>query len=275
MAVVMNDETVHAFADDTEVSEGRTLLADGAVIEAESEPRGISGLVRDGSGTALDVWVQVVGRDLTADCDGPCAPEPGRLCRHAVALALALHAVARRLPWHAGPADGTRRVPGEALEALTTLEKAAVLDRLLAARPELRMDADELAARLLAPRTRAGLAALRDRTAAEAEQALRALDIDHLSTGRRPGLGYTDVYEAAHRLIEPVIEQYETDVRRRLELGMTDSAEAVGLGVLDGLDACEGDYDGDEVLCYAGEDLAETYGHTIRELMRTAGRAVE
>ncbi|MDJ0343079.1 hypothetical protein QMK19_24530 [Streptomyces sp. H10-C2] len=273
MAVVMNNETVHAFADDTEVTEGRILLADGAVIGAESEPRGISGLVRDGSGTARDVRVQVVGRDLTAECDGPCAREPGRLCRHAVALAL--HAVARCLPWHAGPADGTRRVPGEVLDALTTLEKAAVLDRLLAARPELRTDADELAARLLAPRTRAGLAALRDRTAAEAEQALRALDIDHLSTGHRPGFGYTDVYEAAHRLIEPVIEQYETDVRRRLELGMTDAAEAVGLGVLDGLDACEGDYGGDEVLCYAGEDLAETYGHTIRELMRTAGRAVD
>ncbi|MFT9474490.1 hypothetical protein [Streptomyces sp. 11-1-2] len=45
----------------------------------------------------------------------------------------------------------------------------------------------------------------------------------------------------------PVIEQ-ETDVRRRLALGVLDAAEAVALGVLEGLDACEGDYDGDEVL---------------------------
>jgi hypothetical protein len=269
----MDEETVHAFADEAEITEGRILLADGAVVEAESEPHGISGLVRDGSGTACDVWVQVVRRDLTAECDGPCAPGSGRLCRHAVALAL--HAVERRLPWHAAPADDPRRAPGEALHALTAQEKAAVLEQLLAARPELGTDADRLAARLLAPRARAELAALQERTAAEVEQALRTLDIDHLSTGHRPGSGYTDVYEAASRLIQPVIEQYEADVRRRLELGMTDAAEAVALGVLDGLDACEGEYDGEEVLCYAGEDLAEAYGYTVRELLRTAGRAVE
>lgn len=273
MAVMMDEETVHAFADDAEVTEGRTLLADGAVIEAESEPYGISGLVRDGSGTAYDVWVQVVGRDLTAECDGPCAPASGRLCRHAVALAF--HAVEQRLPWHAAPADATRRAPGEVLDALTAQEKAAVLDQLLAARPELSADADQLAARLLAPRAGADVAALQERTAAEVEQALRGLDVDQLSTGHRPGSGYIDVYEAVSRLIEPVIGRYEADVRRRLELGLIDAAEAVALGVLDGLDASEGDYDGDEVLCYAGEDLAETYGYKIRELMRTAGRAVE
>ncbi|MER6526796.1 hypothetical protein [Streptomyces sp. NPDC001508] len=273
MAVVMDEETVYAFADDTEVTEGRTLLGDGAVTEAESEPHGVGGLVRDGSGAARDVRVQVVGRKLTAQCDGPCAVASGRLCRHAVALAL--HAVERQLPWHAVPADETRRAPGAALDTLTAVEKAAVLDRLLDARPELCTDADQLAIRLLAPRPRTELAALQERTAAEVEQALRTLDIAHLSTGHRPGVGYTDVYEAASRLIEPVIERHEADVRRRLALGMPDAAEAVALGVLDGLDACEGDYDGDEVLCYAGEDLAETYGHSFRELMRTAGRAVE
>ncbi|MFC5854068.1 hypothetical protein ACFPZI_20340 [Streptomyces chlorus] len=273
MAVAMDEETVYAFADDTEATEGRILLADGAVIEVGSEPRGIGGLVRDGSGAACGVWVQVVGRELTAECDGACAPRSGRLCRHAVALAL--HAAERRLPWHATPADDARRAPGEALNALTAVEKAAVLDRLLDARPELRVEADRLAVRVLDPRARAELAALQERTAAEVEHALRALDADQLSAGHRPGFGYTDVHEAASRLIEPVIEQYEADVRRRLELGMLDAAEAVALGVLDGLDACGGDYDGDEVLCYAGEDLTETYGYTIRELMYTAGRAVE
>ncbi|MYX55928.1 hypothetical protein GTZ89_09395 [Streptomyces sp. SID8382] len=52
----MDEKTVHAFADDTEVTEGRTLLADGAVIEAEGEQRGVSGLVRDGSGVTCGVW---------------------------------------------------------------------------------------------------------------------------------------------------------------------------------------------------------------------------
>ncbi|WPB90891.1 hypothetical protein [Streptomyces malaysiensis] len=271
MAVVMDEETVHAFADDTEVTEGRTLLADGAVIEAESEQRGVSGLVRDGSGTACGVWVQVVGRELTAECDGPCALASGRLCRHAVALAL--HTVERGLPWRTRPT--TRRTPGEALHALTAVEKATVLDRLLDARPELRTEADKMAVRLLAPCERTELTSLQEETAADVEQALRALDTGSLTTGYRPGCGYTDVYEAASRLIEPVIEQHEADVRRRLALGMPDAAEAVALGVLDGLDACEGDYDGDDVLCYAGENLAEIYGYKIRELMRTAGRAME
>lgn len=132
-----------------------------------------------------------------------------------------------------------------------------------------------MAVHLLAPRARVELTALQEGTAAEVEQALRTLDSDHLGTGYRPGFGYTDGYEAVSRLIEPIIEQYEADVRRRPALGMPDAAEAVALGVLDGLDACEGDYDGDEVLCYAVEGLAETYGYKIRELMRTAGRAVE
>ncbi|MBT2443414.1 hypothetical protein J7E93_25630 [Streptomyces sp. ISL-36] len=273
MAVVMDEETVYAFADDTEVTEGRTLLADGAVIEAESEPRGICCLVRDGSGAACGVWVRVVGRELTAECDGSCNPASGRLCRHAVALSL--HAVERGMSWQAVPVDDTRRTPGEALDALTAVEKAAVLDRLLDARPELFAEADQLAVHVLAPRARAELTALQEKTASEVEQALRTLDITHLSTGYRADFGYTDVYEAASRLIEPVIERYEADVRRRLALGMPDAAEAVALGVLDGLDACEGDYDGDEVLCYAGEGLAETYGYKIRELMLTAGRAVD
>ncbi|MGP3733090.1 hypothetical protein ACTWJ9_07690 [Streptomyces sp. GDS52] len=273
MAVAMDEETVCAFADGTEAIEGRILLDGGAVIEAGSESRGIGGLVRDGSGTARGVRVQVVGRELTAECGGACAPTPGRLCRHAVALAL--HAVERRLPWHATPADDARRAPGEALGALTAVEKAAVLDRLLDTRPELHAEADRLALRVLDPRTRAELTVLQERIAVEVENALRTLDAGQLSTGHRPGLGYTDVHEAASRLIEPVVERYEADVRRRLEWGMPDAAEAVALGVLDGLDACEGGHDGDEVLCHAGEDLAETYGYTIRELMHTAGRAVE
>ncbi|MGJ3561122.1 hypothetical protein ACR6C2_34130 [Streptomyces sp. INA 01156] len=143
------------------------------------------------------------------------APDVRTPVRHAVALAL--HAVERRLPWHATPADDARRAPGEALSALTAVEKAAVLDRLLDTRPELHAEADQLALRVLDPQTRAELTDLQKRTAVEVENALRALDVGQLSTGHRPGFGYTDVHEAASRLIEPVVERYEADVRRRLE----------------------------------------------------------
>jgi hypothetical protein len=214
-------------------------------------------------------------------------------------VALALHALEANLAWNAVSADDIHRTPGDALDALSPTEKAAVLDQLLDARPELRTDASRLAVQFLAPRTRTELIALQEKTATEVEQALRTLDIDQLETGSRSGLDYVDEYEAAEHLIERVLDPYEADVRRRLALGMLDAAEAVALGVLDGLDACEdeehapdhdpdhtndgddNDHDNDhddharEVLHYAGEDLAESYGHTIRELMHTAGRAVE
>ncbi|MER5970426.1 hypothetical protein ABT112_11945 [Streptomyces sp. NPDC002055] len=273
MAVVMDEETVYAFAHDAEVAEGRTLLADGAVIEAESEPRGICGLVRDGSGAACGVWVRVVGRELTAECDGSCNLVSGRLCRHAVALSL--HAVERGMSWQAVPVDDTCRPPVKPWAHSLPWRRPRCWTGCWMPAPNCLQKPISCPYRCWAPQARAELSALQEKTASEVEQALRALDVTHLSTGYRAGFGYTDVYEAASRLIGPVIERYEADVRRRLALGMPDAAEAVALGVLDGLDACEGDYDGDEVLCCAGEGLAETYGYKIRELMLSAGRAVD
>ena len=71
--------------------------------------------------------------------------------------------------------------------------------------------------------------------------------------------------------MEQAIEPFEEDARRRLRLGLTEAAQAVALGVLDGLEACKGSYDEDEVLCYAGEDLAGDYGYQMRELLRETG----
>jgi hypothetical protein len=61
------------------------------------------------------------------------------------------------------------------------------------------------------------------------------------------------------------------DLTRRLDLGLTGAAQAVACGILDGLGACAGSYEGDEVLCYAGEDLEADYGCSVREALREAG----
>lgn len=54
-------------------------------------------------------------------------------------------------------------------------------------------------------------------------------------------------------------------------LGFTGAAREIALGLLDALAAPEGDYDGDQVLNYAGEDLAHAYGWGVREQLRAAG----
>ena len=71
-----------------------------------------------------------------------------------------------------------------ALEALSAAEKAAVLDELLAARPDLRQPAEACAAQLL---TGADRSAVAD----DVEDALRDLGIEELNAraGYQPGRG--------------------------------------------------------------------------------------
>jgi hypothetical protein len=97
-----------------------------------------------------------------------------------------------------------------------------------------------------------GVQALRESTGAAVKRSLLALDIADLDAGYQPGRGYVHECDAAAELVEQAIEPFEEDARRRLRLGLTEAAQALALGVLDGLEACEGSYDGDEVLCYAG-----------------------
>jgi hypothetical protein len=66
-----------------------------------------------------------------------------------------------------------------ALDALSTTEKAAVLDELLAARPDLRQPAEAYASKLL---TGADRSAVAD----DVEEAMQGLGIEELST-RVPG----------------------------------------------------------------------------------------
>jgi hypothetical protein len=148
---------------------------------------------------------------------------------------------------------------------------------LLRQHPELRPAAEELALALLdlpgaGHRHGSDAAAdrMRDETAAAVQEALQNLDIDLLQAGYTPGRGYVDEHSAAAEMVEQALEPYERDVARRLSLGLTDAAQTIALGVLDGLRACEGSYDGDQVLCYAGEDL-EKYAHGILSLLNKAG----
>jgi hypothetical protein len=252
------------------------LWTSSSVRGLESGYGGANADVTAGPRQQHPVWVGVVDGTLTGECDCQAARRGAALCAHAVAVALA--AVDAGLPWAPAPSLDAWRIDGKAaLAALGAEEKAALLDALLRAHPELVADARALALRSLDPQTAghrdpgSGYGELRDEVAVEVEQALRDLDIHNMHSGHQPGYGYVSPEDAAGQMVEDAIEPYVQDLRRRLKLGLHQAAQAVGAGIIAGLRACEGTYDGDEVLCYAGEDLAENYGWNIREELRKHG----
>ncbi len=273
---------------------GAALHRAGAVSDVEPGYGGTCGVVTVTDGTAYEVWIGVRHRLLVAECDCPDAePEAAtdqrlasvardraaapQLCAHGVALGLA--ALDRQLSWAPAPRTDAETVdPSAALNSLTPSEKARVLDALLDSNPELLERVYKLAVQALDlpgsarhARGHSSGGELRENTAAAVRQALLGLDIDDMRTGYRPGHGYTDECEAARRLVDAALEPFLADLTRRLGLGLTSAAHALASGILDGLRACEGSYDGDQVLCYAGEDLEEDYGYGVRDRLRTAG----
>ncbi|WP_234383205.1 hypothetical protein [Streptomyces dysideae] len=276
MAAVVNERTVKTSTTSESFSAGQRLRDADTISDTVAADGGASGSVTTDSGT-YDVWVGVVDRRLTGECH--CADaSAATLCPHAVALAL--NAIACGLRWAPAPARDADAVdPQGAYGQLTAAEKGQVLEALLAERPGLRADVGRLAVALLdgpgsarhGRTRRAGTEGLRQETAVMVEDALRELEIEDLRTGHQPGFGYVDVHEAAGSLVEEALEPYKQDITRRLGLGLTGAAREIALGLLDALAACEGDYDGDQVLNYAGEDLAHAYGWGVREQLRAAG----
>ena len=120
-----------------------------------------------------------------------------------------------------------------ALDALSAGEKAAVLDELLAARPDLREPAEAYAAQVMSGADRSGVAD-------DVEDALQGLDIEELNTraGYRPGRGYVDPAEAADEILDEVLQPFLDDLQRRAGLGMRSAAVELAAGILLGLYDC-------------------------------------
>jgi hypothetical protein len=120
-----------------------------------------------------------------------------------------------------------------ALDALTSAEKGELLGELLAARPELREQAEALVERRLVDEDRSAVAA-------ELEYGLRRHDIDELTgrAGYHPGTGYVDPGEAADEILDEALQPFLDDLARRGELGMTAAVAELAVGILCGLYAC-------------------------------------
>lgn len=136
------------------------------------------------------------------------------------------------------------------LPHLTAAERAAVLAKLLALRPELHEEVEDLATRHLQEVSL-------DDINEEVVWALENVSLHDLAAraGRQPGRGYVDEGEAASELLEETIRPFVDDVARRAQLGLADAASQVALGTLAGLYQCR-EAEAGTVLAYAGADEA-------------------
>lgn len=144
-----------------------------------------------------------------------------------------------------------------ALDTLSAAEKGALLDQLLAARPELRAQAEAHAWERMSAEDR-------DAVAEDVVSALRGLDIEELNgrTGYQPGRGYIDAGEAADEILDEALQPFLDDLVRRGELGVP-AAVDLAVGILHGLYRCR-DGLGESLLeCapdYAAERAVEVVG---------------
>jgi hypothetical protein len=120
-----------------------------------------------------------------------------------------------------------------ALGALSAQEAAAVLEELLAARPDLRDLAEEFAQARLSTEDRTVVAG-------DVADALRGLDIDELNgrAGPQPGRGYVHPGEAADEILDEALQPFLDDLDRRTALGMRSAAVELAVGTLLGLYEC-------------------------------------
>lgn len=119
---------------------------------------------------------------------------------------------------------------------------------LLARRPELAAEAEELAIEVLA-------AVSIDVVASDVEAALVGIPLDALASraGRVRGRGYVHEVDAAWELVEEAIEPFRSDLRRRASLGSAAAASSMAVGIVAGLYLVREPEMG-TVLAYAGED---------------------
>jgi len=149
-----------------------------------------------------------------------------------------------------------------ALDALSAAEKAAVLDELLTARPDLREPAEAYAARLMKDADRSAVAD-------DVAGALQYLDIDELSgrAGYRPGFDYVDPAEAADEILDEALQPFLDDLQRRAGLGIGSAATEVAAGILLGLYNCR-DGSSETLLEYTPDYAAERASAVVSDCTR-------
>lgn len=145
------------------------------------------------------------------------------------------------------------------LDALTAAEKGALLDQLLAARPDLREQVAAYAVERMSVEDQ-------DAVADDVESALRGLDIEELNdrAGYRPGAGYIHPGEAADEILDEALQPFLDDLQRRARLGITPAAVELAVGILRGLYRCR-DGDPESLLEYSPDYAVERASDVVNQ----------
>lgn len=153
---------------------------------------------------------------------------------------------------------------GKLIRGLSADEAKVVLDRCIAACPDLESKAEHIARSVLSE------ASFKD-VANDVEGAIRLLDIDDLNeTAGSHSWGYVEPTEAAYDLIQQEVDPYLDDMRRRIDLGLEAEALEICKGIVLGLYRLKEDK-GNDVLGWAPDFREEIAGWTIDCWRRGSG----
>jgi len=152
-------------------------------------------------------------------------------------------------------------VNSDVLAHLNSSEAAAVLGTLLERHKNLHAEAETIATELVASPSI-------DDIADDVLDAVTSLDIDDLNNRAGPSrYGYTEPSEAAYELLEESIEDFLSDIKRRMQLGLTDAAIAICCGLVKGLNKAK-NVDSD-VLNWEPDFPEEEAGQAVAEFIKS------
>jgi hypothetical protein len=151
------------------------------------------------------------------------------------------------------------------LATLTDIEKAEILDTLIAQDATLAARVDREGRSVLA---KVEVADVADAVA----DALLGLDQEELSQhAGRTRFGYVEPTEAAWSLLEAELQPWLDDIARRARLGFHGPAGQIGLGVLTGLRLAGDGSGNDERLLSWAPDFTYEAGETVRRRLAALG----
>lgn len=141
------------------------------------------------------------------------------------------------------------------LDRLAPGEAQTVLQRLLAAHPDLGAEAERIAGSLLGEISF-------ELIAWDVENAIKCVDLDDLN-GRagRHSWGYTEPSEAAWELLQKAVDPFLEDMKRHMDLGLEAEASEICKGILLGLYRVR-DEKAHEIVGWASDFPAETAADT-------------
>lgn len=155
----------------------------------------------------------------------------------------------------------TKSKASAAHEKLRTEEAAAVLNHLLNKHPELKPEAEEIATQMIS-------AVSSEDIAEEVYLEITGVDIEAVS-GRAGShsWGYVEPGEAATELLTEAVEDRVEEMKRSLELGLLAPAEALCVGIVQGLYRAR-DVVSDGALGWAVDFPAEEAGFVVEEFLK-------